>query len=49
VAGVHWLDLVAEVVNQAHHGFEVPAFATHALPYLEIILEGPEGDQRVVG
>jgi hypothetical protein len=32
VPWVDGLDLIAEVVYQAHHSLEAPAFATHALP-----------------
>ncbi len=49
MAGVHRLDLIAEIVDQAGHGLEVPAFAAHALPYLAVVFEGSEGDEGVVG
>ena len=49
VSLVYRLDLVAQIVNQTHHGLEVPPFAAHALPYLAIVLEGPERDQCVMG
>ena len=43
------LDLVPQVVDQAHHGLEVPASAAHALPYLAVVFERSEGNQSVVG
>ena len=46
---VNWLDLVAEVVDETHHGLEVPSFAAHALPYLAVILKWSKGYQSVVG
>lgn len=49
MAGVHGLDLVAEVVDEAGHGLEVPAVAAHAFPYLTVVFKGSEGDQGVVG
>lgn len=48
VAGMDGLDLVAEVVNQPHHGLEVPACAAQTLPYLHIVVKGSEGDQGIV-
>lgn len=49
VSWVHGLDLVAQVVDEAHHGFEVPSCAAQTFPYLTIIFEGSEGDQGIVG
>jgi hypothetical protein len=42
------LDLVAEIVNEAHHSLEIPSFAAHALPYLAVVFEWSEGDQSIV-
>jgi hypothetical protein len=42
------LDLIAEIVNDAHHSLEVPSFAAHALPYLAVVFEWSEGDQSIV-
>jgi hypothetical protein len=48
VTRVNWLDLVAEVVDETHHGLEVPSFAAHALPYLAVILEWSERYESIV-
>lgn len=48
VAGMHWLDSVAQVINDAGEGLKVPALATLGNPLTTIILEGTERDERVV-
>ena len=48
VSRMHGLDLIAEIVNEAHHSLEVPSFAAHALPYLAVVFEWSEGDQSIV-
>jgi hypothetical protein len=48
VSRVHWLDLVAEIVDEAHHGLEVPSFASQTLPNLAVIFERSERDESVV-
>ena len=45
---MHGLDLVTQVVDEAHHGLEIPPFAAHAFPYLTVVLKGSEGDECVV-
>lgn len=42
VTWVNWVDLVAEVVNETHHGLETPSFGSQTLPDLTIILEWTE-------
>jgi hypothetical protein len=49
VSVVNRLDLVAEIIDETHHGLEVPSLTAHALPYLTVILEWPERYQSVVG
>ena len=49
VAGVHRLEGVAQVVNDAGEGLKVPALAALGHPVTAIILKGTEGDQSVVG
>jgi hypothetical protein len=46
---MYGLDLIAEIVNEAHHSLEVPSFAAHALPYLAVVFEWSEGDQSIMG
>jgi hypothetical protein len=48
VTRVNWLNLVAEVVDETHHGLEVPSFAAQALPYLAVILEWSERYESIV-
>jgi hypothetical protein len=49
VSRMHGQNLIAEIVNKTHHSLEVPSLAAHALPYLAVIFEWPEGDQSIVG
>ena len=49
VAGMHRLEGVAQVVNDAGEGLKVPALAALGHPVTAIILERTEGDQSVVG
>lgn len=48
VPGVHWLDCVAEIVQNAGEGFERPAIAALRFPYFAVILERSERDESVV-
>lgn len=48
VALVDGVDVVAEVVQQAGHGLEVPASAALLLPHLHVVLEWTERDECVV-
>lgn len=48
VAGVHGLDGVAQLVHQTHEVGERPPLGAERLPDLQVVLKGPEGDERVV-
>lgn len=48
VAGVDGLDGVAQLVHEAHEVLEFPSLCAERLPYLQVVLKGSEGDERVV-
>jgi hypothetical protein len=48
VARVDGIQLVTQVVDTAHDGFEVPALATLGDPSVHIVTERSEGDEGVV-
>jgi hypothetical protein len=45
---VHGLDGVAQAIDDAGEGLEVPTLAALGDPVLAVILEGAEGDESVV-
>jgi hypothetical protein len=48
VLGVHWSDRVAELVDAASDGGEVPTCGAHAYPLVHVPFEGPVRDEGVV-
>jgi hypothetical protein len=48
VVNVHGLDGVAQTIDDAGEGLEVPTLAALGDPVLAVILEGAEGDESVV-